>query len=579
MIFTPEFSESALPLAEYPRPQFRRESYLSLNGEWEYAFLTEERLPDAYDGRILVPYSPESPASGVLRVLRPEETLAYRRTFTLPEGFFRGRLLVQFGAVDQRCRVFLNGQEVGHHEGGYTPFEVDLTAALTAGENTLCLLVRDDASSPIYGRGKQRYRPGGIWYTPQSGIWQSVWLESTPQEALTSVRLLPSFRERTLAVTPEATVAGEVTVTALDGDTVLAFGSVAAGETLTLDVSACIPWSTAAPHLYRLLLTLGDDTVESYFGVRSHGKIEVNGKQYFAENGQPIFYNGLLDQGYWREGLYTPPSARAMYEELVRVKDRGFNMLRKHCKLEPALWYYYCDILGIAVFQDMMNGGERERPHRLVLAPFLNLRLNDENYASMGRADPASRAFWLHEAEAVQDTLYNCVSLVLYTVFNEAWGQFDAVRNTAHLRSRDPSRLYDHASGWQDKGAGDLCSRHIYFRPARPKNDGRRILALTEFGGYSYAMEGHTFTERTFGYRRFRTPEALAEAYARLFRREVIPAILCEGLGCTVYTQLTDIEDEQNGLDTYDRVEKLPRELLARLNAEVAAAFRQHLSQ
>lgn len=578
MIFTPEFSESALPLAEYPRPQFRRESYLSLNGEWEYAFLSEERLPEVWDGRILVPYSPESPASGVLRVLRPEETLAYRRVFTLPEGFFRGRLLLQFGAVDQRCRVFLNGREVGCHEGGYTPFAVDLTEALAEGENTLCLLVRDDASSPVYGRGKQRYRHGGIWYTPQSGIWQSVWLESTPRTALTSLRLLPSAEDMTLTVTPLATAAGDVTVTALDGDTVIAEGRVPAGESLTLDVSACTPWTTAAPHLYRLTLAMGEDRVESYFGVRSYGKTTVNGKQYFAENGAPIFYNGLLDQGYWPEGLYTPPSARAMYEELARVKARGFNMLRKHCKVEPALWYYYCDILGIAVFQDMMNGGERERPWRLVLAPFLNLHLNDENYAAMGRGDPASRAFWLREAEAVQDTLHNCVSLCLYTVFNEAWGQFDAVRNTAHLRSRDPSHLYDHASGWQDKGAGDLYSRHIYFRPARPKNDGRRILALTEFGGYSYTLPGHAFTDKTFGYRRFRSPEALAEAYARLYRHEVIPAILGEGLGCTVYTQLTDVEDEQNGLDTYDRVEKLPADLLRKLNGEVFAAFAASLT-
>ena len=578
MIFTPEVSEADIPLAEYPRPAFRRESYLSLNGEWDYAIRSEETIPDHYDGKILVPYPPEAPASGVGHVLTPDETLIYRRRFTLPEGFFRGRLLLQLGAVDQIARVLLNGREVGGHAGGYTPFTVDLTDALADGENELLILVRDDASSPIFGRGKQRYRHGGIWYTPVSGIWQSVWLESTPRAALTSLRLLPSAEEMTLSVTPYATEEGEVTVEAFDGEERIAAATVRAGETLVLDASCCRLWSVASPELYRLRLTFGEDTVESYFGIRSYGKIEVNGKQYFAENGKPIFYNGLLDQGYWPNGLYTPPSMRELYLELSRVRSLGFTMLRKHCKIEPALYYYYCDMLGIAVWQDMLNGGERERGYRLVLAPFLNLHLKDGNYRKMGRGDPASRAQYRREAEELQDALYNTVSLVLYTPFNEGWGQFDAVAETEHLRRRDPSRLYDHASGWQDMGGGDLRSRHIYFRPARPKNDGRRILALTEFGGYSYAMPGHSFAKRSFGYRSFGSAERLLMAYARLYRREVIPAILSEGLSATVYTQLTDIEDEINGLFTYDRIPKLDADTVRTLNAEVEAAFRSLFS-
>ena len=235
-------------------------------------------------------------------------------------------------------------------------------------------------------------------------------------------------------------------------------------------------------------------------------------------------------------------------------------------------------MLGIAVWQDMLNGGERERGYRLVLAPFLNLHLKDGSYRKMGRGDPASRAQYRREAEELQDALYNTVSLSLYTPFNEGWGQFDAVAETEYLRSRDPSRLYDHASGWQDMGGGDLRSRHIYFRPARPKNDGRRILALTEFGGYSYAVPGHTFTGRSFGYRRFGSAERLAAAYARLYRREVIPAILSEGLSATVYTQLTDIEDEINGLFTYDRIPKLDADTVRTLNSEVEAAFRSLFS-
>ena len=579
MRFYPSFSDSEIPLAEYPRPQFRRKSYLSLNGEWDYAIREDGGIPDRYDGRILVPYPPEAPASGVLRVTGPRETLAYRRTFTLPDGFFRGRLLLNFGAVDQVARVLLNRREVGGHAGGYTPFTVDLTPALCEGENELVVLVTDNADSDVYGRGKQRYRHGGIWYTPVSGIWQSVWLESTPPLALTSHTLIPDLATHTLAVTPYATGAGAVTVEALDGDTVIASAVTEGGKTAVLDTSACRPWSVASPELYRLRLTLGEDTVESYFGMRDFGRCEIEGKHYFTENGEPVFYNGLLDQGYWPEGLYTPPSAKALYLELERVKKLGFTMLRKHCKVESALYYYYCDILGIAVWQDFINGGKRERTHRLVLAPFLNLHLNDRNYRAMGRENPASRAWFIREAEEVQNALGNCVSLSLYTVFNECWGQFDAVAVTEHLRARDPSRLYDHASGWQDKGGGDLCSRHIYFRPARPKNDGRRILALTEFGGYSYAMPGHVFTEKSFGYRRFKAPSALREAYARLVRREVIPAIKREGLSATVYTQLTDVEDEINGLFTYDRVMKLDPALVTTLNREIEEAFRETVGE
>ncbi|MBO7763059.1 MAG: glycoside hydrolase family 2 [Clostridia bacterium] len=573
MIPTPEFLEAGIPLAEYPRPGMRRDSYLSLNGPWEYAIRPAGEVPQEYDGQILVPYPPESPASGVMRVLQPHETLTYRRRFTLPEGFFRGRLLLQLGAVDQVCLVSLNGRVVGGHEGGYTPFEVDLTPAYREGENELTVTVWDDTDTAVYGRGKQRLRHGGIWYTPVSGIWQSVWLESTPPHALTGLRILPDAERRTLSVTPFATAPGEVTVEAMDGDRVLAAATVSAGECATLDVSPCRLWSVHDPALYRLRLRCGTDLVESYFGVRSYGKKEINGKQYFTENEKPIFYNGLLDQGYWPEGLYTPPSNRALYEELARVRALGFTMLRKHCKVESALYYYYCDLLGIAVWQDMLNGGERERPLRLALAPFLDLHLCDSNYRAMGRADVRSRRQYRREAEEVQDTLYNVVSLCLYTPFNEGWGQFDALAETAHLQARDPSRLYDHASGWQDMGGGDVRSRHIYFRPARPKNDGRRILALTEFGGYSHAVRGHTFTSRRFGYRHFKDADRLAEAYARLYRREVIPAILAEGLSATVYTQLTDVEDEINGLFTYDRLAKLPEELVITLNREVAAAF------
>lgn len=572
MIQRPRFVDGEEPFREYPRPQMRRNSYFSLNGEWDYAITKTRKEPGEYDGKILVPYPPESEASGVKRVVGARDYLHYRRTFTLPEGFVRGRVLLNVGACDQVCEVIVNGVTVGKHEGGYLPFTLDITDALERGENELRFIVTDDAASPIYGRGKQSYEPGGIWYSSVSGIWQTVWLESVPHAYITELRLTPDLENRKLRVRYRTVGNGRVTARIWENGNKLAEGSGSLGE-IVLDASACKPWSPEDPQLYFVELAFGADSVIGYFGMREFGRTTVAGRSYFTLNGRPVFHNGLLDQGYWKEGLYTPPSNRAMYEELARVKDLGFNMLRKHLKVEPALWYYYCDTLGLLVWQDMVNGGGKYSKFRINVCPFVDLHIDDTNYRKMGRDDPRSREQYMAEAYGTIDALRSFVGICVWTPFNEAWGQFDAPAVCRRLRSADPTRLFDHASGWQDKGAGDVYSRHVYFRKVKLKNDGRRVLALTEFGGYTYAMPGHTFTSRPFGYRRMKSSAELTAELSRLYREEIVPLIYDAGLCATVYTQLTDIEDEVNGLFTYDRVLKADPDVIRAFNTAVYDAF------
>lgn len=569
MIFDVSFCGEGLK--EYPRPQFERDSYMSLNGSWDYAMSNSADAPAAYDGKILVPYSPESPLSGVNRQLKCGEYLHYRTFFRLPQGFDRGRVLLNFGAVDQCCTVLCNGKVAGGHEGGYLPFTIEITDFLRGGENELRVVVTDDASSHIYGRGKQSYEEGGIWYTATSGIWQSVWLESVPKVYVTDLRLYPDAIGGKLTLCARTVGGdGEISFAVYDGDKVVAMADgIKSGERCVLDVSACKRWSPDDPQLYPIKITCGQDVIKSYFGLRTFG-IEKRGKwKCFTLNGRPIFHNGLLDQGYWGSGLYTPASCREMYDCLRAVKALGFNMLRKHIKIEHAIWYYYCDVLGILVWQDMINGGAPYKKLRINLCPFVDLHLNDADYKSMGRDDPRSRRQYMAEAEGTIDALFNCVSLCLWTPFNEAWGQFDAVKVCNKLRSMDGTRAFDHASGWQDKGGGDVYSRHIYFRKLRPANDKKRVLAVTEFGGYVCTDGG----KKVFGYRKFNSPRKYMQALSSLYLSEVLPLIYAQGLAATVYTQLSDVRQEQNGLFTEDGQCKVSAQQFKDINARIYAAF------
>lgn len=549
------------PLSEYPRPQFVRDSYLNLNGQWNLAFTEGEEIPSEYAYKITVPFSPEAPLSGVNRVLSHTEYLVYEKRFTLPDGFHRGRVLLHFGAVDQIAKVLLNGKLIGMHHGGYTPFTLEITDALTDGENTLNVIVRDLCEENEYSRGKQKTKRGGIWYSPQSGIWQTVWMESVPEDYIHSVRITPDFDNEQVSFAFDGADGVEILV--YDGDTLLAD---------TTDTTIKLPsfkaWSPESPFLYNVVFKYGKDVVKSYFGMRKFSTgTDENGVPRLFLNNKPYFHNGLLDQGYYPDGFLTPPSNAAMAFDVKTVKECGFNMLRKHIKIEPLLWYHYCDINGILVWQDMVNGGG-EYGLEVSAIPFIGVNLDDTNYKTFKRTNTAARELYYQELKEMVDTLYNCPCIALWVPFNEGWGQFDSGAAYELLKKWDPTRTVDSTSGWHDQGVTDVISKHIYFTPIIVKQ-GDKPWLLTEFGGLSTRVKGHTFNDKMFGYKIYGSKQGLEKAYAKLFNRTIIPQIP-KGLAATVYTQVTDVEDELNGLMTYDRkVMKIDKALLQAINRNV----------
>lgn len=549
-------------LQEYPRPQLRRDSYINLNGVWEYAITETEEAPATYDGEILVPFSPESELSGVNRTLLPAQTLWYRRTIRLPESFHQGRVLLHFGAVDQIATVYINGTEVCSHVGGYTPFSADITACLKE-ENTLLVKVRDYSDTCSLSRGKQKSKRGGIWYTAQSGIWQTVWIESVPEHYIESLRITPLFDESAVELTVIS--AQSLPCTAQIGDITAAF---TASEPVRIPLPSFIPWTPESPYLYDLTVTMGDDRIESYFGMRKFSVgTDGNGVKRLFLNNQPYFHNGLLDQGYYSDGMYTPPSDEAMIFDIQTAKDMGFNMLRKHIKIEPLRWYYHCDRLGMLVWQDMMNGGGQYSLFTISSPLITGIHFKDNRYKSFSREETQGREQYYQELDEMLRHLYNTVSIAMWVPFNEGWGQFDAAKAVERILATDTTRAIDHASGWHDQHIGELKSLHVYYKRYRFKPDklGRAVV-LSEFGGYNYRVQGHSFNEKDFGYKRYETAEDLLKAYEKLYNEEILPAKK-QGLCATVYTQLTDVEDELNGLITYDRkVVKLPIEAIKRLN-------------
>ncbi len=599
MMLTPwgELLDPDAPLPEYPRPQLVRGDWLNLNGRWQYAFAPfagadplavddparPRRSPDGAfvsDGEIIVPFSPETALSGVGRTLRHDQLLWYRRAFALPRALRAGeRVLLHFGAVDQTCRVAVNGVEIGGHTGGYLPFALDVTDAVAGrAQHEVVVAVRDVTDAAWLTRGKQSLRRGGIWYTPQSGIWQTVWLEIVPAVHVERLDFVPHLDTGELEITVHVGAAGAGDVADVE---ITADGEAAASVTVPTNTPTRIAlpqpvrtWSPEDPFLYDLEVRLGDDVVHSYAGMRSFGvDAGADGHPRLLLNGEPYLQVGLLDQGYWPDGGYTAPSDAALEYDVRLAKAMGFTMLRKHIKVEPLRWYHHCDRLGMIVWQDAVNGGGLYKPVTITAPALTPLRLRDDAYARFAREDAAGRASFEVELDEMIAHLRAVPSIGLWVPFNEGWGQFDAARIAAHVRSSDHSRPVDHASGWHDQGAGDLQSLHVYFRRFRaPRRRDRRVLALTEYGGYSLAVPGHTWSRKTFGYRTYRTKAALQRAFERLHDDEIAPAIR-GGLGATVYTQLTDVEDEVNGLITYDRrFIKIPIEVVRAVNDRLRAA-------
>ena len=548
------------PLSEYPRPQFKRDSYLNLNGIWQCEFCESEEIPSKFSYDIVVPFSPETPLSGVNRMLKSNEYLIYNKKFDLPDDFNKGKVFVHFGAVDQIAKVYLNGRFVGIHHGGYTPFSFEVSHLIQE-HNTLNVVVRDLTEKNEYSRGKQKTNRGGIWYSAQSGIWQTVWLESTPNEYIPNVRITPDLDNQTVMFEAD----GNITVQKLiyDGDKLIADTT----DTV-VKLENVKEWSPENPFLYDVVFKYKDDEVRSYFGMRKFSVgTDDNGMPRLMLNNKPYFMNGLLDQGYYPDGFLTPPSNDAMEFDVKSVKNLGFNMLRKHIKIEPMLWYHYCDVNGIIVWQDMINGGGNYGLEVSAI-PFVGINLDDSNYKIFKRTSLEARKLYYKELEEMITALYNCPCIAVWVPFNEGWGQFDSNYAYTLVKAMDSTRIVDSASGWHDRGQTDVISKHIYFTPIKV-HSGNKPWCLTEFGGLSTKVKGHTFNNKMFGYKIFNSKQGLTKAYKNLFEKTIIPQIK-DGLSATVYTQVTDVEDELNGLFTYDRkVQKIDTEVLKSINERV----------
>ena len=570
-----------LPLPEHPRPQLVRAGWQTLNGVWEHAFTTTPERPASYDGPIVVPFSPETVLSGLPgggRQLLPEEWLWYRRTFEAPSVPGDGSLLLHFGAVDQCCTVWVNGHPAGSHVGGYLPFTLEVTDLVRAGENLLEVRVRDLSETSFHARGKQRLDRGTIWYTAQSGIWQTVWLETVPASYVEGLVLVPHLDTAQLEVTVEA--AGAATserarVVVRDGGRVVAEVGASPGVPTRLVVPDPHPWSPDDPHLYGIEVIFGDDVVTSYAALRSFGVgRDDRGHPRLLLNGEPFVPVGVLDQGYWPDGLMTAPADAAMVHDLETMRSLGFTLVRKHAKVEPLRWYHHCDRIGLLVFQDVVNGGGRYRALTTTRPARWPLRIPDRWHRLYGRQDPDGRRELRQEVRDTVALLRNAVSVVLWTPFNEGWGQFDANAIAAEVARLDPTRPVNHVSGWVDQGGGNVRSFHSYLRPFRmPRRRDHRVVALTEYGGLSLRVESHDWSDREFGYRHCDDAEELRQAFTEL-HQPLVEAVR-QGLGALVYTQLSDVEDELNGLLTWDReVLKIDAATVRRVTAELAGALR-----
>ena len=552
---------------EYPRPQMVRDEWLNLNGEWQLAITGKTKSPpDSFPEKILVPFPLESHLGGVTRTLSPSHLAWYRRTFEVDSDWDEHRILLHFGAVDWHAQVWINDVYVGEHFGGYDPFQIDITEQVNRHEqNSIVVRVCDPTDAGTQPRGKQKRSSGGIWYTPVSGIWQTVWLEPVPESYVQDLKITPNLDESTVKI--EVTAAGKITnhavqIEAVAEGKVVSSAQGVAGESIVLNIENAQSWSPQSPFLYDLkvdLLTDGQatDRVLSYFGMRSITLgPDQNGQTRMLLNGEPVFQYGPLDQGYWPDGLYTAPCEEALRYDLEVVKRLGFNMVRKHVKVEPARWYYWCDRLGLLVWQDMPNGDEQ--------APW------PADGQEIERSEE-SAAQYFAELKEIVDALRIFPSIVVWVPFNEAWGQFQTESITQSLQEYDSTRLVISASGGNDFGCGHINDDHFYPGPGAPPAERDRAAVLGEFGGFGLPLQGHTWQgNQNWGYRSFRTAEEFASAYEELIAK--LRPLVESHLSAAVYTQATDVEVEVNGLMTYDReIIKADEELMRAAHANLLA--------
>lgn len=539
----------------YPRPHLRRDSFFCLNGFWDFTVTDGATESVTYTERIWVPFVPQSPLSGVGREIPDSAILCYRRIFSLPDGFQCGRVILHVDAADQICCVSLNGRFLGEHRGGYERFSLDVTDALRQ-ENVVEIFVRDELEQRILPYGKQKKKRGGMWYTPISGIWQSVWLESVPERYVRELRFCSDLRgtDVTVLMNDGSLCEGTVTVREPWGDSEW---KIENGR-VRIDPTDPVLWSPEQPHLYDAILKIGEDEVFSYFALRSLGTRTLEGVGRLCLNGRPYFFHGLLDQGYFSDGIFLPADPQGYERDILFAKRMGFNMLRKHIKVEPEIFYYACDRLGMTVVQDMVNNGHYSFLRDTAL-PTVGFRRRSDR--RMHR-DEEQRAAFLEGMEATVRQLAHHPSICAWTVFNEGWGQFDHALVFERLKQLDSSRFIDSVSGWfmpkkSEELHSDVESHHVYFKPVSLSSSDKPLV-LSEFGGYSYRVTGHCFNlNKNYGYRTFTDGTEFEDALEKLYLEEIVPAVRA-GLCASVYTQLSDVEDETNGLITYDRkVEKV----------------------
>lgn len=546
-------------LKEYPRPQMMRDSYINLNGQWNLKIVNKEK-ETIYNGEITVPFSPETELSGVGHILLQHEYLVYERVLTINkvEGM---RTILHFGAVDQIAHIDLNGQYIGSHYGGYTSFSFDITNAVTTGENSLRVLVTDDTDGTGYGRGKQKINPGGMFYTAQSGIWQTVWLEYVPDSYVMDLEIIPDIDSNEVII--RANTNKHVDKFSIIVDERIVTDIIYTNNGCKLEAKVCLDdyemWTPENPKLYYFELCAGTDSVVSYFAMRKYSvEKDANNYKRICLNHNPVFINGVLDQGYYPESLMTPPSDEAMCDDINRAFEAGFNLIRKHCKIEPMRWYYHCDRLGMMVMQDFINGGTKYDMKTICYMPAIYHEWKKQSdrtrllLNASGRRNLDSLKIWKSEAAEMVKQLKNCPSIGMWTVFNEGWGQFDANKCTSFIRNLDDSRIIDSASGWFDQGCGDIYSDHNYFFKLKVLPDEHnRAFMISEYGGYSLKIEGHVCKDVIYGYHPCFTKEGFICDLKKT--QEEINALIDDGLAGAIFTQLTDIEEEQNGLYTYDR--------------------------
>ncbi len=537
-----EFFDDAfngIPFDIYPRPTMKRDSFLNLNGYWDFGECDGE-APENLEERILVPYPPESALSGINRQTSKEKSIAYRRFFDIPKGFIKNKMLLHFGAVDTVCSVWLNGKRLGEHEGGYLPFSFDITDAVKSTENELTVIASGDLTR-TYPYGKKKERRGGMWYTPTSGIWQTVWIEAVAERYIKKLKITSDLH------------CAHIQVDGAESDSVLRLSAsgelfpIVEGEVTVFPKNKRL-WTPEDPYLYDFEILSGEDKVCGYFALREIGIGRFNGIPRLTLNGEPYLFNGLLDQGYFPDGLLTPATPDAFKKDILTAKSLGYNTLRKHIKIEPEIFYNLCDRLGMVVFQDMVNNSGYSFLLDTALPTVGPKRLPDR---FRHRSKRTREIFKRHMIDTFEH-LYNFPSILYYTIFNEGWGQFCADEMYKLAKTLDKTRIIDATSGWFVRKESDVDSRHIYFKPVKVGKVGSRPIVISEFGGYSHRVPGHLFGEGNYGYKIFESREEFQQKFEELYSKELLAGIE-DGISGLIYTQLSDIEDETNGIMTYDR--------------------------